>query len=227
MEKYTIARISVVGEHFEILVKPDSALDFKFGKPTSVSNILVTDTIFTDASKGLTASGEKLKKAFNTTNVLEVAEAILRRGEFQLTTEQRRRLVEEKRKQIIAFISKNCVDPRTGFPHPPLRVEQAMGEIRLVIDPFKSGDEQARAVIDALRPILPIKVGLIRIGVKVPPEHAVKVVGIVKEFGETKQSEWQSDGSWIAIVEMPVGLHAPFLERIGKSTQGNYQTKIL
>lgn len=227
MEKYTTARISVAGEHFEILVKPDDALDFKLGKQMSVSHILVANEIFTDANKGLRASEEKLKKAFNTIDIFEIAEAILKRGEIQLTTEQRRRLVEEKRKQIVAFIARNCVDPRTGFPHPPLRIEQAMGEIRLVIDPFKSGDEQARAVIDALRPILPLKFGLIRIGVKIPPEHAAKVVGIVKEFGEMKNSEWQSDGSWIAVVEMPAGLHTPFLERIGKVTQGNYQTKIL
>jgi len=227
MDKYTTTRIAVKGDRFEILVHPDAALDFKLGKKTEVSKILVVDTIFTDAGKGLSASEEKLKKAFNTTNVFEVAQIILQRGEFQLTTEQRHKLVEEKRRQIIAFISKNCLDPRTGFPHPPLRVEQAMSQIRLVIDPFKSGEEQAKAVINELRPILPLKFGIIRLGIKVPPEYAAKTLGIVKEFGEASNSEWQSDGSWIAIIEMPAGLHAPFLERIGKVTQGNYQTKIL
>ncbi|MFH0748658.1 MAG: ribosome assembly factor SBDS [Candidatus Bathyarchaeota archaeon] len=227
MEKYTTARLSVEGDHFEILVKPDIALDFKSGKQISLSKILVANEIFSDANKGLRISDEKLKKAFNTTNILEIAEAILRRGELQLTTEQRRRLVEEKRKQIISFISRKCVDPRTGYPHPPLRVEQAIRQIRIVVDPFKSGEEQARAVIDALRPILPLKFGSINLSVKIPPEHAAKVIGIVKEYGTTKSSEWQSDGSWIAIVELPTGLHTTFLERIGKATHGNYQTKIL
>lgn len=227
MERYTTARISVAGEHFEILVNPDEALDFKSGKQVILSKILVVDTIFTDSNKGLQASEEKLKKAFNTVNALEIAEIILRHGDLQVTAEQRRRLVEEKRRQIISFISKNCVDPRTGFSHPPLRVEQAMSQIRLVIDPFKSGEEQARAVIDELRPIIPLKFGKIRIGIKIPPEHSARVLGIVKEFGDITRNEWQSDGSWIAIVEMPAGLHSTFLDRIAKITQGNYQTKML
>lgn len=224
---YTTTRLSVMGERFEILVRPDPALDFKLGKLAEISNVLVVDTIFTDSGKGLRASEEKLKKAFNTVDVLEIAGIILKRGELQLTTEQRHRLVEEKRRQIISFISRNCIDPRTGFPHPPTRIEQALEQIRVVIDPFKSGEEQARAIIDDLRPILPLKFEKIKIAVKVPPEHAAKVIGIVKEFGDVSRDEWQSDGSWIAVVEMPAGLHAPFLERIGKATQGNYQTKML
>ena len=227
MEKHTVARLSVKGEHFEILVKPDPALDFKFGKRDEISDILLVDTIYTDSDKALKTSEEKLMKAFNTLNVFKIAEEILRRGELKLTTEQRRKLVEDKRLQIISFISRNCTDPRTGFPHPPLRVEQAMNEVRLVIDPFKSGEEQARAVIDALRPIIPLKLGTIRLGVKIPPENAARVLGIVKEFGEISKSEWQSDGSWIAVVEMPAGVHTKFLERIGRATQGNYQSKML
>ena len=102
-----------------------------------------------------------------------------------------------------------------------------MEQIRVVIDPFKSGEEQAREIIDDLRPILPLKFEKIKIAIKVPPEHAAKIIGIAKEFGDVSREEWQSDGSWIAVVEMPAGLHAPFLERIGKATQGNYQTKML
>ena len=226
-EKYTTARLTVSGEHFEILVKPDDALEFKMGKPKGISQILVVDTIFADASKGQRASEEKLEKVFNTTDSYKVAEAILRRGELQLTTEQRHRLVEEKRRQIVAFIARHCIDPRTGFPHPPLRIEQAMSQVRLVIDPFKSGEEQAKMVIDELRPILPLKIEQMRIAVKIPPEYAARTLGVAKDFGAVKQEEWQRDGSWVAVVEMAAGLHAEFLEKIGKITQGNYQTKIL
>ena len=227
MDKHTLTRLSVAGERFEILVRPDAALNFKLGIQTEISSILVVDTIFTDSSKGLRASEEKLHKAFSTTDTFEIAQIIMRRGELQLTSEQRRKLVEEKRLQIISFISRNCIDPRTGFSHPPLRVEQAMDQIRMVIDPFKSGEEQARVVIDDLRAILPIRFEKIRLAIKIPPEYAAKSIGVVREFGNVSKDEWQSDGSWIAVVEMPAGLRAPFLERVGKVTQGNYQTKIL
>jgi len=226
-DKYTTARLTTAGEHFEILVRPEAAFEFRKGKPLGIFEILVADLIFTDASKGLRASEEKLQKAFQTTDVGKVAEIILRRGELQLTTEQRRKLVDEKRKQIIAFISRNCVDPRTGFPHPPLRIEQAIEQARVVVDPFKDGEEQARAIIEELRPVLPLKVEQIRIAVKVPPEYATQTIGVAKSFASIKQEEWQKDGSWIGVIEMPAGLHVPLLERIGKVTHGNYQTKIL
>jgi len=225
--KHTLARITVGGEHFEILVKPDQALQFKLGQLSDISKTLVSQDIYTDSGKGLRASEEKLKKAFGSSEAYKIAETILRRGELQLTTEQRRGLVEEKRKQIVNFITRNCIDPRTGAPHPPLRIEQAMNQIRLVIDPFKSGDEQAKDVIEALRPILPLRIESLRIAVKIPPEYAPKAIGMVKEFGAVSREEWQSDGSWIAVVEMPAGLHTSFLERLGKVTQGNYQTRIL
>jgi ribosome maturation protein SDO1 len=197
------------------------------GNILEISQVLVIDTIFSDASKGQRTSEEKLQKTFQTIDPLKIAETILKQGELPLTTAQRRMLVNEKRKQIINFISKNCLDPRTGYSHPPLRIEQAMNQLRLVIDPFKSGEEQARVIINELRPIIPIKFEQIRIAIKISSEHVARTVGVVKDLSTIKQEEWQADGSWIAVIEMPAGLHSSFLDRIGKTTRGQYQIKIL
>jgi len=226
-DRYTTARMTKSGEKFEILVKPDPALDFKMGKDMPISQMLVIDEIYADSSKGTHASAEKLQKSFGTTDPLAIAEEIMKHGELQLTTEQRRQLVEDKRKQIVAFISRNCIDPRTGTPHPPLRIEQALSQIRMVVDPFKPADEQAKAVIDELRALLPIKVEKMRVAVKVFPEHAAKAYGSIKGFGTITKEEWQADGSLVALVEMPAGLYGPFIDRIGKITQGTVQTKVL
>ena len=226
-DKYTTARITKSGEKFEILVKPDPALDYKMGKPTPISQMLVIDEIYTDASKGTHASEEKLQKAFGTTDPATVAEDIMKHGELQLTTEQRRQLVDDKRKQIMAFISRNCLDPRTGTPHPPIRIEQAFNQIRMVVDPFKPAEEQAKAVIEELRTLLPIKIDKMRVAVKVFPEHAAKAYGSIKGFGTITKEEWQADGSLVALVEMPAGLYSSFVDRLGKLTQGTVQTKVL
>jgi len=226
-DKYTTARITKSGEKFEILVKPEPALDYKMGKPSPVSQILVIDEVYADASKGTHASTEKLQKSFGTTDPLVIAEEIMKHGELQLTTEQRRQLVEDKRKQIIAFISRNCIDPRTGSPHPPLRIEQAFSQIRMIIDPFKPAEEQAKTAIDELRALLPIKIEKMRVAVKVFPEHAAKAYGSIKGFGTITKEEWQADGSLVALVEMPAGLYGSFIDRIGKLTQGTVQTKVL
>jgi len=226
-ERYTIARITHDGDHFEILTKPERALSYRLGKTSSVSEVLVTDTIFTDAGKGLRASEEKLQEVFGTTDSLKIAEVILKKGTLQLTTEQRKQLVEEKRRQLVSFISRECIDPKTNLPHPPLRIEQAMKQIRFSIDPSKGVEEQAKEIIKLLRPIIPLKMEKISVAVRIPPEHASKVYGTVKGFGTIKRDQWQADGSWSAIVEMSAGLYGPFLDKLGKMTRGNLEAKMV
>ncbi|MBS7610396.1 ribosome assembly factor SBDS [Candidatus Bathyarchaeota archaeon] len=226
-EKLTLIRLSIAGENFEIVVKSDKALDYKLGKEGNIREILVVDTIFSDAKKGMKASSERLLKIFKTEDVYAIAETIMKRGELQITADQRRRLIEDKRRQIIAFISRNCIDPRTNLPHPPLRIEQALSQIKVSIDPLRDAEAQAKDIIEKLRPILPMKFESLRIAVKIPAEYALKAYGTLKGFGTIKQEEWQKDGSWIGILEMPAGLHASFLEKLGNLTQGTMLTKIL
>jgi len=224
-ERYTVARMTHDGEHFEILVKPQLAFSYRLGKTTSVSELLVTDTIFTDAGKGLRVSEGKLQEVFGTTNSSKIASIILKKGTLQLTTEQRKQLVEDKRRQIVSFVSRQCVDPKTSLPHPPMRIEQAMKQIHFSIDPFRDVEEQAREIIKLLRPILPLKMEQVSVAVRIPPEHASKAYGTVKGFGVIKHEQWQADGSWSATVEMPAGLYGPFLEKLGKITRGNLEAK--
>jgi len=223
--KYTVARLVVGGERFEVMVKPDKALEYKLGKPVSPSQILAYETIFRDVSKGERASEEKLRKVFGTTDPLKIVKTILDRGEFQLTTEQRRKLIEDKKKQIISFISKYCVDPKTGLPHPPLRVEQAMAEAHVSVDPFKDAEEQAKQIIQALRPILPLKVEMAELEVRIPPKYAGASYSTLRSFGTVKKEQWLSDGSLLAIVEIPAGLQPSFIEKLGNLTKGAAQVK--
>jgi ribosome maturation protein SDO1 len=226
-EKHTIARITKDNEHFEILVKPEKALDYRMGKIAAITEVLVADTIFADANKGTKTSEENIRKAFGTTDTLKVAETILKNGTLQLTTEQRRKMIEDKRKQIIDFISRQCVDPKTNLPHPPARIENAMEQVRYSIDPFKSVEEQAKEIIKLLRVILPLKMEQVIVGVSIPAEYSARAYGSIKGFGTIKREEWRGDGSWHGEIEMPAGSYAPFLDKLGNITKGNGEAKIV
>ena len=225
-QRHTIARITREGEHFEILVKPEPALSYRIGKINSISKVLVTDTLFTDANKGLRASEDQLQKAFGTSDPVKIVPVILKKGTLQLTTEQRKKLTEKKRRQIVSFITRQCVDPKTNLPHPPLRIEKAMEQVHYPIDPFAEVGEQAKEIIKLLRPILPLKTEEVSVAVRIPPEYAGKVYGTVKGFGTIKREEWKADGSWFTIVEMPAGLYGSFLEKLGEMTKGNLEAKL-
>ncbi|RLI32730.1 ribosome assembly factor SBDS [Candidatus Bathyarchaeota archaeon] len=225
--KFTLARLTISGEKFEIMVNPDKALNYKLGKQVPLSQILVYDVIFRDVGKGEKASEEKLKKIFGTTDPVKIAKVILDKGEVQLTTEQRRKLIEDKKKQIVNFISRHCVDPKTNLPHPPLRIEQALSQAKISIDPFKDAEEQAKNVIQALRPILPLKISSVSIEVKIPPQYASASYGTLKSYGSIKREQWLPDGSLLAIVEIPAGLQTSFLEKLGSITRGNVQSRLV
>lgn len=226
-DKYTVARMTKDNEHFEILVKPQKALDYRMGKTSGITEILAAETIYADANKGTRASEENLRKAFGTLDSLKIAETILTKGTLQLTTEQRRKMTEDKRKQIIDFISRQSVDPKTNLPHPPTRIENAMEQIRYSIDPFKPIEEQAKEIIKSLRIILPLKMEQISLGVTIPAAYSVKAYGSIKGFGTIKHEEWRSDGSWYGILEMPAGSYAPFLDKLGEITKGTGEAKIV
>lgn len=225
--KFTIARYTKDSSHFEILVKPEKALDYRNGKLSSVAEVLAAETIFSDANKGTRIADEELKKAFDTTDSLKIADVILKKGQLQLTTEQRRKMVDDKRKQVIDYISRQAVDPKTNLPHPPLRIENALNQVRYSVDPYKGIEEQARDIIKLLRPILPLKVEQISVGTHIPAVYAQRAYGAIKAFGVIKREDWRNDGSWYGVIEMPAGSYAPFLNKLGEITKGSGEAKII
>jgi len=226
-EKFTIARLTKDNEHFEVLVKPPKALDYRNGKIASITEVLAAETIFSDANKGTRISEEVLKKAFGTIDTLKIADVILKKGTLQLTTDQRRKMVDDKRKQVIDFISREAVDPKTNLPHPPTRIENAMEQIRYPIDPYKPVEEQARDIVKLLRPILPLKIEQVFVSVNIPAEHAARAYGAMKTAGTIKHEEWRSDGSWQGMIEMPAGYYASFLNTLDDVTKGNGEAKLI
>lgn len=219
------AKFKYQGEHFEILVDPKKAQDFKGGN--EVDDFLATNFIFKDANKGDKASPESLKKAFGTDDVTEISKIILKKGEIHLTTDQRRVMMENKRAQIIAYISRHAINPQTGHPHPPQRIETALEEARVTIDMYKRTEDQIRQIMHVLAPIIPIKIENRRIGVKVPAEYAPKTMGFAKNLGTIIKEEWGRDGSWMFVIEIPAGLQDDLFSKLNGATKGNVETKIM
>jgi len=222
----TVVRYSFEGEKFEILVKPDPALDYKMGKKKDLSTVLVSDEIYTDSSKGTRASSEKLLKAFKTEDPVEIAEKIMLKGELNLTTDQRRKMVEGKRKQIIEFIAKTFVDPRTHLPHPPLRIEQAMKDARVTIDPQKNAEDQIKDIVEKLRSIIPLKSENVELEITVPAQFAAQSYSVLKSAGSLKKEEWQSNGSLKAILEIPAAARPNVIDRLGSVTKGTATVEV-
>ncbi|MEK6987084.1 MAG: ribosome assembly factor SBDS [Candidatus Thermoplasmatota archaeon] len=226
-KEYVIARVEKAGEKFEVLVRPDAVQRLRDGKDIDLMAELAIDQIFRDAHKGSKASEEKMQEFFGTVEPLAVARHIVKHGEIQLTTEQRRQMLEAKRKQIVQYIAANAINPQTGAPHPPQRIEIAMEEAKVHVDPFKGVEEQVKDVMDALRPLIPIRFEKVKIAVRLSAEDSAKCYGDIKSFGSILREEWSPTGAWIGVVEMPAGMQTDFFARLNAKTKGNVETKIL
>ncbi|HSA74286.1 MAG TPA: ribosome assembly factor SBDS [Nitrososphaeraceae archaeon] len=222
-DKFTIVRYSAGNDKFEILVKPDPALEYKLGKKMDISNIMISDEIYSDANKGTRCSSEKLMKHFKTTDQLEIAKQIMDKGDLNLNTDQRRKMIEEKKRQIVEYINKNFVDPKSHMPHPISRINAVLDEARVAIDPFKRLDDQLKNIIEPLRKIIPLKSEILELTVTVPAQFSGQSFSVFKTTGEIKSERWLSDGSLQVILSINAGMKSSFLDRIGTATKGSAQ----
>lgn len=149
------------------------------------------------------------------------------KGEISLTTEQRKEMLDEKRRRIISIIARNAIDPRTGNPHPPVRIEKAMEEARVSINIFKSAKEQIEQTVKKIRPLLPIKFQVSEIAVKIPSQYSGKTYNVLREFGTVKKEEWDKEGELLALMEIPAGLRDEFYNRLNNMTHGEVEIKLV
>ncbi len=224
--EYVIAKMEKEGNRFEILVDPDLAFRYKSGEKVNFDDLLISDTIYKDARKGLKASPESIKKAFGTNDIRKIADIILRQGELQLTSAQRRRLFETKKKQIINYIVKNAVDPKTKLPIPAKRIENLFEELRISIDLNKSPEAQALDAVKRIARVMPIRLAKALIKAVIPPEFSGRSYNELSRLGELKKTDWKSDGSLVVEIEIPAGAQNEIINTINKLTKGKAQIQI-
>ncbi len=221
-----LARLKKAGENFELIIDPDKILEYRKNK-AEVRDVLMYKKIFSDAKKGFEASAERLKSVFGTDNILESAKIILDKGEIQFTQEYREQKRKEKLNKILNIITRNAVDPKTGIPHPRVRIEAAMDEAKTKIDDYKDAEDQISDILKSLQPVLPIKFAMKEIQVKISPLYAGKAYSVVERYGKIKMDNWQTDGSWICSVEIPAGMQNEFFDALNKLTHGSMESKVL
>ncbi|AEE93715.1 ribosome assembly factor SBDS [Acidianus hospitalis] len=226
-QDYVVIKYESHGERFEILVKPKEAMAFRSGKSISLSDVVISDTIYKDVKKGLKASPSALKKVFGTTDFETVAREILLKGEMPITAEQRKEMLESKKKQLIDFIHRNAIDPKTHLPIPPARIEAAMEEARVQIDLNRDVESQALQIIHELARIIPIKVARATLEIKVPAKYSSKVKSQLSNLGSVKKTNWLNDGTLIAEIEIPAGAQEEVIDKLNSLTKGEVEVKVL
>jgi len=217
MVRDTIARIKINNKPFEISVDLDMALRLRKGENVNIQNVLLVNTIFSNAKDGSRASSSDLQNCFGTTDVFQIAERIIKKGEIQLPQEYREEQQENKKKRIIDFFVKNAVDARTGRPFTPQTIESAIKQagVNITNAPI---EQQIPTITQMLQKIIPLKIETKKLSITVPAIHTGKVYGILNEYKE--KEEWLANGDLKVIINLPVGLQMDFFDKLNSITHG-------
>ena len=222
MDDAVLARMEKGGKRYEILVDPEMVDDSK-NDPDSVNidDFLVMDEVFHDARGGERPTEDAIQNTFNTQDILEITKIILEKGSIQLTTNQRKSMVERMRQKIIHHIHSQAVDPKTKSPHPVTRIELALDESRYSVDPFKKLDLQIKDAVDKLKLLIPLSFETVRLAFKIPGTGYGTSQRILRQY-QVKEG-WLEDGSWACVIDCPAGMKG---EIIGMIMKVSSQTEV-
>ena len=119
------------------------------------------------------------------------------------------------------------MNPQTGGPHPPQRIENAIEEARISVDPMETIEQQDEKLIKSIKPLIPISFEKIRVAVKIRAIHVGKCYGQISSLANIQSEEYQKDGSWIGMLEMSAASFVKLEDVLGSLTKGTAETKML
>lgn len=212
-------------KEFEILVEPDLAKEVKLeGADHEIQRLLFVQEIFEDAGNGKRASADDLEDEFGTRQMMDAAEEIFEKGDMQLTTEQKKGMRKEKWKQLVDMIARRAQDPKTGNPHPPKRVENALEEAGINVTWNSDLEEKFDDAIDALRPIIPISLDEKTVAIQIPVDNTGKAYDRIQQVADVKEENWGNE-YFRCKIEMPAGALSNLVDELQEITGGQTEMR--
>ena len=220
LEKSVPVRLKRRGLHFEILVDSDLALAFRRGeKNLSLDDVVVIDEVFSDARKGKHASDADLELVFKTKDRRVVCEIIIMEGEIPLTVEHLRREQEMKKRRVIDLLHRYTINPQTGLPHPPQRIENALKEAKVRISEHKSAEEQIEEIIKSLQSLLPLRYEVHILELRIPSQYSGPSSVVLRKYGRILSDIWDLN-TWVVTFQIPAGLQEELEVALNSITKG-------
>lgn len=187
---------------FEIVCKRGKPLEYRKGN-IGIDNVVEAMNVFTDFKSGDQAGDSELISTFQTSDIPTIVKRILDDGEIQLTTEERRQFVEQKRNDIVNYIHKYFVDPRRKLPHPISRIENALDELKIRIDPSISTKRLIKDIVNKIPDVLPLRKMEVEANIKIPHKYIGQAYGVFKEGVTINREKYDTEGCNLNVSIIP------------------------
>ena len=211
-----IVRFQKNGVKVEVIGKPGMVTKYRDGK-CSLRDALIDDTIYANSSKGEVASDADIAKLGAKGN--ELLELILKTGKYSLTAQEKREIVEQRHVEVVNYIHENFIDSVARVPHPIVRIENALKEIKFNIDPDHDAEHNVRAIIPKLQTVIRLQESKIEGQVIIPNNKLGQTVGIVYNLCDVGREEYGPENAYFNVTVSP-GKYDQLNDQIAKASGG-------
>lgn len=115
-----------------------------------INEVLQSDSVYLNVSRGIFASADDLFLAFGTSDTLSVCKTILDRGDLQVSDKERAQQLQSMFKEISSLVSSLTINRDTKKPFPLSLIEEEMRQLHFSVKVRKSAKQQALEVIKQL-----------------------------------------------------------------------------
>ena len=214
-------RYKKAGEQFQVLVDFDKLKEFqKKSEEVSVYDVLADNKIFKDQKKGELASTNILEKVFPEKSEEQILKEILTKGECQIPTAYLNKLREQKKVQIINYITENAINGQTKGKYAVSLVEGEINKLKFNVDPNKDFEPQAQDVLKMLKKVMPISLEEVVIEIGIPPMFVGSFYGPFRKLGKTIKEFYDNDSNLILHIKTTEGTMDKICDYVKNNTNG-------
>ncbi|KAI6239144.1 Ribosome maturation protein SBDS [Aphelenchoides fujianensis] len=207
-----IVRMKKNGKRFEIACYKNKVLNWRQRDVTrkNLDEVLQTEVVFANVSKGEVAKKDDLIKAFETDKQLDICKTILEKGDLQVSEKERKVFSDSSMKEVATMLSNITINTETNRPYPVRVIEKALEENHFTLKAQQTVKQQTLRAIELLKTKMSIDRCKMRIRVSVGHKNAKPLhESLKKDFEKVEVEDWDEEGN---------------LEFVGLINPGSYKT---
>lgn len=172
-----VVRMNRGGKRFEIACYRNKVVNYRQGLETDLSEVLQTDRVFTNVSKGQFANQHDLEEVFGTRDEHVICQTILDKGTLQVSDLERSQQLENTAREIATTVANTCVHPTSQRPYTVPQIREAMRSAEFAVHPTRTVKRQYLDCVKLLQAknILPLERAKMKLLLIYPMEQTASV----------------------------------------------------
>eukprot|EP01071_Lankesteria_metandrocarpae_P000344 Lankesteria_metandrocarpae@DN10484_c0_g1_i1.p1 len=183
-----VVKLRQDGKRFEVACYRNKVLNFRSGVETDIDEVLQTNSVFQNVSKGQFARKEDIVKVFGHNDTEKVCRHILTKGTLQVADKERGQATDALLRDVCTIVAQRTVNPRTSLPLTIATVESALKSLGFGVRWEEKPKKEALRAIDLLVLHLPDQVARSQMLLRVDSHaaHCEQQVPLLVEFLSSK-----------------------------------------